>query len=311
MRSRPSTIPNTLGCCRCRRFRRAHRPDPGKVPAVLCRSLRLVEVWDAPRDRRGTLRETVTGGRHDQEMPRLVRRSRSPLASRLAPLRCPACGGRAEECGACLPSSVRFERALTVATGLESCWSLTDYVSARALVLALKRRGATALAPLIGAQMAAGIERISQLGKVSGVTWAPTSAQRARARGFDQSEVIAAAVAEGLGVPAFATLERVTVTAQHGLTRTDRLVGPRFEAFVETARLAGQGRVLLIDDVATTGATLEAAGATLARLGISPVAGVVVAVAPELRSMPTPSLRHPARSFRDAPPLLDDDDDHG
>jgi competence protein ComFC len=110
------------------------------------------------------------------------------------------------------------------------------------------------------------------------VTWAPTGAARRRERGFDQGELIARHVARQLGVPCRRLLERSRrhSEAQTGRSRAERLHGA---GFVARPGLGGR-RVLVVDDVVTTGATLQGAAAALRRAGVEWVALYAVAATP-------------------------------
>lgn len=111
------------------------------------------------------------------------------------------------------------------------------------------------------------------------VTWAPTSPARRRQRGFDQAELIARAVAAHLGLPCRRLLERDGSAArQTGRGRRDRIdpaSRPRFRAHPRTA-----GRVLVVDDVVTTGATLTSAEQALRSAGARGVVKAAVAATP-------------------------------
>lgn len=97
------------------------------------------------------------------------------------------------------------------------------------------------------------------------VTWAPTTLDHQRRRGFDHGEVLARAVARGLGRPARPLLRRVRGPAQTGRDARHRRASP--PAFAASGPLPRGSRVLVVDDVVTTGATLRAASAALSRQG--------------------------------------------
>ena len=119
------------------------------------------------------------------------------------------------------------------------------------------------------------------------VTWAPTSARRRRRRGYDQSELLAHAVARRLGLPCRRLLVRDRSGHQTGRSRQERLQhGPVF-----TARpLRKPSRVLVIDDVVTTGSTLRAAGHALDLAGAAKVVLFAAAATPHNRSSSSPPL---------------------
>jgi ComF family protein len=108
----------------------------------------------------------------------------------------------------------------------------------------------------------------------------PLHPARLRERGFDQAWELARAVAGRLDVPARAdVLRRARATAaQTGLGAVARRRNLR-DAFVVAGDVAGR-HLALVDDVMTTGATVEAAARALRRAGASRVDVWVVARAP-------------------------------
>jgi ComF family protein len=109
----------------------------------------------------------------------------------------------------------------------------------------------------------------------------PLHWRRRWGRGFNQSELLAREVNRRTAIPVVAALRRVRHTAvQAGLsnsTRRHNVTG----AFVcgpgKAARRIEGRRLLLIDDVMTTGATAAACGAALKRAGAARVALLTVA----------------------------------
>ncbi|HET8931278.1 MAG TPA: phosphoribosyltransferase family protein [Acidimicrobiales bacterium] len=138
------------------------------------------------------------------------------------------------------------------------------------------------------------VERLSvQLAddRIDLVTWAPTAPKRRRKRGFDQAEVLARALARKLGVPTRRCLVRLPGPAQTGRHRVERFEGPRFDARRGIAAAVDGRRVALVDDVATTGATLARAAEVLRAGGARSVTGVVVARTPRTHESSSLSRR--------------------
>jgi ComF family protein len=125
------------------------------------------------------------------------------------------------------------------------------------------------------------------------VTPVPLHWRRRLDRGYDQAALLAAGVARRLDVPFRTFLVRTRATPpQAGApasSRRDNVVG----AFACPARrrpgLQG-ARVLLVDDVVTTGATLDAASRALLGAGAAEIAAAVAA------ATPPPASRRPTRS---------------
>jgi predicted amidophosphoribosyltransferase len=157
--------------------------------------------------------------------------------------------------------------------GIEACRALLAYEgAAREVVAQLKYRNARATASWLADGMAA----LVRPAEATVVTWAPTTAQRRRARGFDQAEVLARAVARRLGLPARPLLRRAPGPPQTGRTLLERRAGPAFGS----RRPVPGARVLLVDDVVTTGATVAAAAGALRSAGAAAVLVVCAAHPP-------------------------------
>jgi predicted amidophosphoribosyltransferase len=142
----------------------------------------------------------------------------------------------------------------------------------RELVARLKYRNARAVV----AWLAQGMAALAGPG-ADVVTWVPTTAERRRRRGFDQGRLLAAAVARRLGVACRPLLRRAPGPPQTGRSRAQRLGGPALHL---RRRARVPARVVVVDDVATTGATLAAAARVLRSGGAREVHGLVAARRP-------------------------------
>jgi predicted amidophosphoribosyltransferase len=104
----------------------------------------------------------------------------------------------------------------------------------------------------------------------------PASPGAVARRGFDHCALLAAEFAHLTGVPAVEALSARPRRDQRGLDRESRSANAR-ASIVATSGVAVPARVLVLDDVFTTGATLDAAALALARAGAREVRVLAVA----------------------------------
>jgi predicted amidophosphoribosyltransferase len=137
-------------------------------------------------------------------------------------------------------------------------------------VHALKLRGLLAAADLMAAQIAAGAPPELLGGGV--LVPVPGHPRRRRRRGFDQAERIATALGRRTSLPVARCLGRgAAAPPQAGAGRGQRL---RHGAIAITVTMAAPQHAVLVDDVHTTGATLDACARALRSAGSHTVVAV-------------------------------------
>jgi ComF family protein len=192
----------------------------------------------------------------------------------LAPPLCGACGTPCEAadpvCPACSRALAAVRPGVTVLPGLGAVtWAAPYEGVARDLVTALKFGGRLQLAVVAAATIAAAVEPAP----LTAIVPVPAAPSRHRRRGFDPAQLIAGALAQELGVPLVQLLRRADGPRQVGRPRSERLATPpRVRAVSGEA-----GRVLVVDDVLTTGATLTACAAALRDAGTGGIDAAVFA----------------------------------
>ena len=179
--------------------------------------------------------------------------------------RCALASPAGAVCGRCLARPPHFDGTMA---------ALAYGFPADVLVHALKYRGELAVAELLAQLLA---ERVSRAERVDCLLPVPISRNRLRERGYNQALEIARHLARANGVALAPELcRRVRDTpAQTDLPWAERATNVR-GAFRSEGAVTG-ARIAVLDDVMTTGATLDEIAATLKRAGAASVVNWVVA----------------------------------
>jgi len=209
------------------------------------------------------------------------------LLDLIFPQRCGGCGRRGQDfCASCAAALEPVPLSSLHGIPLVAAGRLTGPL--QAAIHAYKYRPRPQLAgslaqPLGQAVIAAGLN-------LPALTFVPLHAGRQRERGFNQAERLAGRVAASLRVPVVSGLSRLRPTpAQVGLGHAERQVNVA-GAFRWTAPEPPPQGLGLVDDVCTTGATLNAVARVVAEAGGSIGAFLVLAVA---QTLPAPPVTCP------------------
>lgn len=141
------------------------------------------------------------------------------------------------------------------------------------LVHRLKYRGDQALGEYLGRLLAGKLGKMEDIGSIDFIVPVPLHPKKLRKRGYNQSECLARGLSEVLKIPMDTRILRRTSWTG---TQTKRGRYARWENVSSVFQISPSSvlegkRVLLVDDVITTGATLEAAAACLLQGGAASV----------------------------------------
>lgn len=211
----------------------------------------------------------------------------------LAPANCLQCGSEGSlVCAWCVESALpetvpRCYRCNKVSANSRTCpacrrhspvrhlWLRTEYSKvARRLIHTMKFKYSAEAAETIAQEL---MSTLPALPPETVVTYIPAATNHVRQRGFDHARAIAREVARLSGRRFLPTLARHGQARQVGATRRQRFAQmegvfrPKSPLFIKDAHL------LLIDDVLTTGATIESAARTLKAAGAKSVDAAVFA----------------------------------
>ncbi len=172
-----------------------------------------------------------------------------------------------------------------MAEALDRCLACAVYAHPLPRIIkAYKDAGERRLAPYLAellydtalhAQVAVPDRYGSVLSGADAVVFVPATAAAFRRRGFDHMEAIARSFCDLSGVSLLDALVKYGHGDQRELGRVERREHAR--GMYETVEDVRGRRLLLIDDVITTGATMAAASAELKRAGAAAVDGLAIA----------------------------------
>lgn len=120
--------------------------------------------------------------------------------------------------------------------------------------------------------------------KTKFISAVPTANKRVRQRGWDQAKLISVSLAKFLKIPNKTLLIRASSFDQIGASKADRVKSS--EKFFKPTRLSliRDNTIIIVDDLVTTGATLNSAAKTLKSAGAKEVYAVAFARQPLKRS---------------------------
>lgn len=180
-------------------------------------------------------------------------------------------------CATCLqPIMLNSEHSMPIGKSISTLYFLNyyqDYRMLRRAIQQLKYQALHTIGPELGEQL----RQCIPIANYDYIVPVPLHKQRLRERGFNQSERIA----RGIGLPIFPALQRTRyTTAQATLNREQRLhnLTNAFCLNPTTNYQLLHSRILLVDDVYTTGSTVQTCATILRNAGVSQVDAAVIAV---------------------------------
>lgn len=235
-----------------------------------------------------------------------MKKAAAVLKNLLFPRRCPYCGQvvgfapacacapRVEACRLCGPSALLDGegRKLAFLDGGAACYAYTGPI--REGIRRLKFASASGLTAPYGHEMAAKLTALLPNERFDGVVPVPSTEKERRRRGYDVPLLLARALSEALAIPLWDDIlvKEFETKRQHELPLAERK-GNLLGAFGLRGDAALSGRrVLLCDDVATSGATLDECAKMLKAGGAAAVWGVVFASTPRQEARKAKEREH-------------------
>ncbi len=199
--------------------------------------------------------------------------ARMPLITKPVCSRCdrPLRGREQEPCSQCRTEARFYEQGLAVAV-------YDGFM--RELLHAAKYNFRPDLARGLGTLLAAWVENETRLDDIQIIIPIPLHPQKLSARGYNQSQLMAQPLAAAIRRPLLSeTLYRVKPTkSQSKLSRKERKENAEDAFLVADCQAVAGKKVLLVDDICTTGYTLSEAARVLLLAGATGVKALTIAV---------------------------------
>ncbi len=221
------------------------------------------------------------------------------LVSLLFPPKCVLCtallpDGQTDLCHACRAKAPKFSKS-RISIPFVAQWTAVWYYkgAVRSSILRYKFSGRRSYSAAYGRLLAMKLHTAPP-GEFDILTWVPISAVRRFQRGYDQVELLAGTVASELGIRAQRTLRKIRHTKpQSAIPDPSARKANVLGAFrvLHPERIAGK-RILLLDDIITTGATASEAAKVLRLAGAKQVYCAAIAASPDFRLQGAASTRN-------------------
>ena len=171
-------------------------------------------------------------------------------------------------------------RLLRFLKGIVGCYWYRDPI--RRGIHRMKFAGAKGSAIFFGQEMAQTVRRALPGVRFDAVVPVPSTRRELRERGYDVPLLMAREIASALEIPLWndILIKSGETRRQHTLSKEERRENLKNVFAVQDAQRLRRRRILLCDDVSTTGTTLEECARPLKRAGAAEVWGVVLACTP-------------------------------
>lgn len=215
----------------------------------------------------------------------------SPLIDFIYPPFCLLCETRLSDdedhvCSDCWNSLPELKPAFAATAELDlkapvyfkSSFALFEYSqAAQTLVHEMKYRGASRLASRFGRSLAAAVHSEGAMEKIDALVPVPLHSARLRERGYNQAHLIARQIANDLALPVISALKRIRATKQQAKYNREQRLKNVMGAFQPAKNIDLRGKhIALVDDVLTTGSTLNECARRLHSMGAQSITALTI-----------------------------------